>query len=208
MKLVQDSHGSRLTRGLLVWWSIEGRVLDYRGNVDYAWFVILWQGRRRAVARGIQRSLRNYYVVSMWLQSSWCVIANLASLSIWSPKPGVSTIVNEIRVPSSSRSSSGDTVLALQCLEAWVIIPTDCDLLNLDALFEMGVRCIVCVFAFQDFLAAESVHECCSTWTISIQIRAPWVQEAHTSSWRAAHHQAELNTLLHILLPAHLYVDH
>ena len=30
----------------------------------------------------------------------------LASLSIWSPKPGVSTIVREMRVPSSSNSSS------------------------------------------------------------------------------------------------------
>lgn len=32
--------------------------------------------------------------------------AYLASLSIWSPKPGVSTMVKEIRVPSSSNSSS------------------------------------------------------------------------------------------------------
>lgn len=30
----------------------------------------------------------------------------LASLSIWSPKPGVSTMVREIRVPSSSSSNS------------------------------------------------------------------------------------------------------
>jgi len=30
----------------------------------------------------------------------------LDSLSIWSPKPGVSTMVNEIRVPSSSNSRS------------------------------------------------------------------------------------------------------
>ena len=30
----------------------------------------------------------------------------LASLSIWSPKPGVSTMVREMRVPSSSNSSS------------------------------------------------------------------------------------------------------
>lgn len=30
----------------------------------------------------------------------------LASLSIWSPNPGVSTMVNEIRVPSSSNSNS------------------------------------------------------------------------------------------------------
>ena len=34
----------------------------------------------------------------------------LASLSIWSPKPGVSTIVREIRVPSSSSSSSGKEI--------------------------------------------------------------------------------------------------
>ena len=36
--------------------------------------------------------------------------AYLASLSIWSPKPGVSTMVREIRVPSSSNSSSGDRI--------------------------------------------------------------------------------------------------
>jgi len=34
------------------------------------------------------------------------ITTDLASLSIWSPKPGVSTIVSEIRVPSSSNSSS------------------------------------------------------------------------------------------------------
>ena len=33
-------------------------------------------------------------------------VAYLASLSIWSPKPGVSTMVSDIRVPSSSSSSS------------------------------------------------------------------------------------------------------
>ena len=32
----------------------------------------------------------------------------LASLSIWSPNPGVSTMVSEMRVPSSSSSSSDD----------------------------------------------------------------------------------------------------
>lgn len=32
--------------------------------------------------------------------------AYLASLSIWSPKPGVSTMVSEMRVPSSSSSVS------------------------------------------------------------------------------------------------------
>ena len=33
-----------------------------------------------------------------------CNGAYLASLSIWSPKPGVSTMVSEMRVPSSSSS--------------------------------------------------------------------------------------------------------
>ena len=33
---------------------------------------------------------------------------HLDSLSIWSPNPGVSTTVSEIRVPSSSSSSSAD----------------------------------------------------------------------------------------------------
>ena len=33
-------------------------------------------------------------------------MAHLDSLSIWSPKPGVSTIVRDMRVPSSSNSSS------------------------------------------------------------------------------------------------------
>jgi len=33
-------------------------------------------------------------------------LAYLASLSIWSPKPGVSTMVRDMRVPSSSNSNS------------------------------------------------------------------------------------------------------
>ena len=33
-------------------------------------------------------------------------VSYLASLSIWSPKPGVSTMVREMRVPSSSNSNS------------------------------------------------------------------------------------------------------
>ena len=39
--------------------------------------------------------------VQEWVKDSY-----LASLSIWSPKPGVSTMVREMRVPSSSNSSS------------------------------------------------------------------------------------------------------
>jgi hypothetical protein len=39
----------------------------------------------------------------------------LASLSIWSPKPGVSTMVREMRVPSSSNSNS-----AVPSVGVWV----------------------------------------------------------------------------------------
>ena len=38
----------------------------------------------------------------------WKMLCYLASLSIWSPNPGVSTMVSEMRVPSSSSSNSND----------------------------------------------------------------------------------------------------
>ncbi len=41
-----------------------------------------------------------------WWMLILLYISYLASLSIWSPKPGVSTIVREMRVPSSSNSNS------------------------------------------------------------------------------------------------------
>jgi len=43
-------------------------------------------------------------IIMLILESARCRSAYLASLSIWSPKPGVSTMVNDIRVPSSSSS--------------------------------------------------------------------------------------------------------
>lgn len=64
-----------------------------------------------------------------------CVSSYLASLSIWSPNPGVSTTVREMRVPSSSSSSSdqkipwlaGNVAAAAAAAAAWrvmFIVPT------------------------------------------------------------------------------------
>jgi len=49
-------------------------------------------------------------ILETWLMR--CRSTYLASLSIWSPKPGVSTMVNDIRVPSSSSSVAYDQQLA------------------------------------------------------------------------------------------------
>lgn len=49
--------------------------------------------------------------------------ADLASLSIWSPNPGVSTIVKDIRVPSSSSSNSPQESAPCNCIDK-TYIPT------------------------------------------------------------------------------------
>ena len=51
------------------------------------------------------------------------VAADLASLSIWSPNPGVSTIVKDMRVPSSSSSNSPQESTPGNCIDK-TYIPT------------------------------------------------------------------------------------
>src|SRR5438045_3106999 len=70
--------------------------------------------------------------------------AYLASLSIWSPNPGVSTMVKEIRVPSSSSSSS--EVVLVSVRQVSTDIHTNSDGLNLDTILNMGGASIIRVF--------------------------------------------------------------
>ena len=142
---------------------------------------------------------------------------NLASLSTWSPKPGVSTMVSEMRVPSSSSSSSVGHVR-----NPWVQGPgrisarkhTDGEGLDLDAVLDVRGRRIVRLLVGQDRLAAERVHEGGPAWddpksasALQRWGRCSGVQR--TRARGAADHQAELDALLDVLLPAdHLLHDH
>lgn len=95
----------------------------------------------------------------------WKGATYLASLSIWSPKPGVSTMVREMRVPSSSSSNSVADSQHVYFEELAVETPielTNCDGLYPDALFNVRIGGIVGVLAGQDVLAAEGVDKCCS----------------------------------------------
>lgn len=90
----------------------------------------------------------------------------LASLSIWSPNPGVSTMVSEMRVPSSS-SSSSDKIESVNYSLVHALstpaprAPTNCDGLDLHALLDMGDRRVIRVLVLQNLLAAQSVDEGC-----------------------------------------------
>jgi hypothetical protein len=86
----------------------------------------------------------------------------LASLSISSPKPGVSTIVREMRVPSSSSSSSVQDISICPRLEALAETArhTDSDGLDLDTLLGSSIADIVALLVLEDVLAAERVDEC------------------------------------------------
>lgn len=71
----------------------------------------------------------------------------------------------------------------------------------------MCVRSVVCVFVFQDLLPAESVDECGTTWiqTRCVSGNGRWRSiNLLTRSAGTAHHQTELDTLLHILLATNL----
>jgi hypothetical protein len=86
-------------------------------------------------------------------------ISYLASLSIWSPKPGVSTIVREIRVPSSSNSSSGGFISFPSDMNRFIATRTNSDGLDSDTLFKVGVGRIICILSLEDLLPAQCVHE-------------------------------------------------
>lgn len=66
----------------------------------------------------------------------------LASLSIKSPKPGVSTTVKEIRVPSSSSSSSINLISVLN-IHVLVAKLTNCYWFDLDSFFYMRIAWVI-----------------------------------------------------------------
>ena len=72
----------------------------------------------------------------------------------------------------------------------------------------MSVGGIVGVFTLEDFLAAEGVHKSGPTWIQqNLSILGPShgsVVQYRTSARSSTDHHAELNTLLDVLLPAHL----
>ena len=127
-------------------------------------------GQQQPGARGIQRFLKNYTCREHRSIDLDRAFHYLASLSIWSPNPGVSTIVSEIRVPSSSSSNSGRNASAVVQAStlAYCLIqqPTNSDWLDLYTLFNMRGGWVVRVFVLEDFLATESVYECSSSWVM------------------------------------------
>jgi hypothetical protein len=75
----------------------------------------------------------------------------------------------------------------------------------------MCVRCIVSVLALEHFFATKSVYECCPAYWTSHQLlllpRRLYKGE-YTSSRSTTDHKAELDTLLDILLPTNLDLQH
>lgn len=62
------------------------------------------------------------------------------SLSILSPKPGVSTMVNAIRTPSSSSSEYHayvEFLVSIEVRKSWRCVLTDVDWFDSDALFNV-----------------------------------------------------------------------
>ena len=109
----------------------------------------------------------------------------LASLSIWSPKPGVSTMVSEMRVPSSS--SSVCSLARLLCVWPLMRRHTNDGRVDLNALLEVSYCWVVGLLVLEHLLAAEGVDE-----------------SGPASARGAADHETELDALLDILLPARL----
>lgn len=75
-----------------------------------------------------------------------------------SPKPGVSTIVNEILTPSSS-SSAGLTNFSGHSARRYVVVLTDVDRLDSDTLFDVCGLWVVANFVWEDFRLAECVYK-------------------------------------------------
>lgn len=99
--------------------------------------------------------------LSCWL----CVQAYLASLSIWSPNPGVSTMVKEMRVPSSSSSSSDlSRQPDVNIREPQAPSRTNSDGLDLDAILDVNIGGIVRVLVLEDIFATERVDKCSTAY--------------------------------------------
>lgn len=88
-------------------------------------------------------------------------MTHVNSLSILSPKPGVSTIVKEIRTPSSSSSVCSNEHLAIREAETRVL--TDIVRLDPDALFDVSSFWVIVDLVRDDFGLAKSVNECGAT---------------------------------------------
>jgi len=80
------------------------------------------------------------------------------SLSILSPKPGVSTIVNEILTPSSS-SSAGSTNFSGHSTGRYNVVLTNVDGLDSDTLLDVCGLWIVADVVWENFRLAESVYK-------------------------------------------------
>lgn len=118
-------------------------------------------------------------------------VTYLASLSIWSPNPGVSTMVSEMRVPSSSSSARKSQRACHDGIRMAMMATarprTNCDGLDLNTLLDMRGGWVVGVLVSEDLLAAEGVDKGCPA-----------------SPRGTADHQTELDSLLDILLSARL----
>ena len=108
-----------------------------------------------------------------------------------------------MRVPSSSNSSS---VAQHQYgyATAVSIVRTNGDGLDSDTLLEMSIGSIIGILSGEDLLSTESVHKCSSSLDMSIANVPSRSNCRRTCARGTANHQAELNTLLDILLPADL----
>lgn len=135
----------------------------------------------------------------------------LASLSIWSPKPGVSTTVREMRVPSSSSSSSAAQLnisLSEPCLRSSfsLVTRTNSVWLYPNSLFNVSVGCVVVVEPLEHLLSAECVYKGGSSWKdcrFSMLLYSQYLM-MRTGAGGSADHDAELDTLLDILLAPYL----
>ena len=86
----------------------------------------------------------------------WVDDAYLASLSIWSPKPGVSTMVRAMRTPSSSSSVHTRKEMTTR---QQLLLRTDVDRLDPDTLFDMRSLRAIADFMLQDLRFAQGVHK-------------------------------------------------
>jgi hypothetical protein len=80
-------------------------------------------------------------------------LSYLASLSIWSPKPGVSTMVKEMRVPSSSNSSSARYQHLYRLVYHRICMRTNGDGFDSDTLLDVGVCSIISILSLENFLS-------------------------------------------------------
>ena len=140
------------------------------------------------------------------LNSRFCISsAYQASLSIWSPNPGVSTTVRDTRVPSSSNSSSdGDyqwIVLRPRC--ALVVLPTVVGLIwtpssrcaLAGSSISLPARTVLSQSVLTKVVRPIDDHQSYPT----CKRRGPHL----TCSRLPAHHHRELDDLLRRLLLAH-----